>query len=168
MRDKVYPPSIFPLLPLPFTTTTPRDQAWALPSRTPPLCPLVFWLSIASSTQDPFSKWQASMSGVPSAAAGFCVCVCVCGAEISPKCAGGSPPLTQGSCPVVVSGVTGTHSNANAAYKYGSPSKAILNSGGVKHRVRLPSASPSSTTDVCVCVCLWCRRDVCWSPGHEG
>lgn len=63
-----------------------------------------------------------------------------------------------------MSGVTGTHSNANAAYKYGSPSEAILNSGGVKHRVRLPSASPSTW---CVCVCVFCR-DVCWSPGHWG
>lgn len=50
--------------------------------------------------------------------------VCVCGRDL-PKvttCVGGSS-LTQENHLVVVSGVTGTHSNANAAYKYASRSR---------------------------------------------
>lgn len=48
----------------------------------------------------------------------------VCGGDLPKvtKCVGGSP-LTQENHLVVVSGVTGTHSNANAAYKYTSTSR---------------------------------------------
>ena len=46
---------------------------------------------------------------------------CLCGGDLPKvtKCVDGSP-LTQENHLVVVSGVTGTHSNANAAYKYTS------------------------------------------------